>query len=110
MTKTGLGLIAIVALGSQSLAQDSGLDADAEAGKLLFEATTNKGGCIRCHGPEGLGFEEDKTLAGSNIQGKSADDIRLAIMALPMMWNIKLSDPETDQVADYLQYLLDASD
>ena len=30
-------------------------------------------------------------------------------MATPMMWNVKLNDEELEQVAAYLNYLLDAS-
>ena len=47
--------------------------------------------------------EEGKSfLAERSIQGKSAEEIRIAIMASPMMWTIKLNDEELTQVSAYL--------
>lgn len=86
------------------------LDAEIEAGKQIYERTGNNGGCIRCHGPDAMGNETDVSYSGNNIQGQTAEETRVAIMALPMMWNIKITDEELANVEAYLMHLLEASD
>ncbi len=105
---TGLALVVFQTCLGSAAAQETALSADAAAGKSIFDRTDNKGGCIRCHGPDALGSEANTSLAGNNIQGRTAEETRLAIMALPMMWNIKISDDELLLVEAYLKHLLDA--
>ena len=92
------------------LAESAELDPVAAAGKSIYEAVTHRLGCERCHRPDGTAKAEGKTCAAErSIQGKSAQEVKIAIMATPMMWNVKLNDEELEQVAAYLNYLLDAS-
>ncbi|MEX0349668.1 MAG: cytochrome c [Paracoccaceae bacterium] len=82
------------------------LDPQTEAGKAIYEAETHRVGCRRCHGADGTAEEEGKSfMAERSIQGKSAEEIRIAIMASPMMWTIKLNEEELVQLAAYLQHL-----
>lgn len=110
MLKTHAMLPIMIAVTCPAMAQDSGSAAVVEAGKLIYERTDNNGGCIRCHGPNGMGSEVNIRYSGNNIQGKTAQQTRIAIMALPMMWNVTISDEELDQVAAYLAFLHNSAD
>ena len=93
-----------------ALAQSVELSPEAAAGKSIYEAVTHRLGCERCHGPDGTAEAEGKTYAAErSIQGKTAQEIRIAIMATPMMWSVKLTDGELEQVAAYLDYLQETS-
>lgn len=82
------------------------LDPKVAAGKSIYHAVTHRLGCERCHGPDGTAEAEGRTFAAEkSIQGKTVQEIEIAIMAFPMMWNVKLSDEELEQVAAYLDYL-----
>lgn len=102
---------AIVPLISASMSiptavQSEELDPIVSAGKSIYDAVTHPLGCERCHGPDGTAEAEGRTFAAErSIQGKTAQEIQIAIMALPMMASVKLSDEELDQVAAYLDYL-----
>lgn len=92
------------ALPSNVVAQE--LDPQTAAGKAIYEAETHRVGCRRCHAADGTAEEEGKSfMAERSIQGKSVEEIRIAIMASPMMWTIKLSDEELVQLAAYLKHL-----
>lgn len=58
----------------------------------------------RCHS------EENDLCGTTELQGKSAGEIRIALMAKPLMWSVKLSNDELELVAAYLEYLENASD
>ena len=88
----------------QALSEE--LDPQVEAGKSIYLGETHQSGCERCHGPDGTAEAEGRMfMAERSIQGKTAQEIQVAIMATPMMWTIKLSEKEREQVAAYLQYL-----
>ncbi len=106
---TVLALSAQMSLVAPASAEEASLDADAAAGKVIFERTNNNGGCIRCHGADARGSEVNTSLTGNNIQGRTAEEVRLAIMAFPMMWNVKISDEELELVEAYLMHLHKAS-
>lgn len=87
-------------------AQSEDLDPQIAAGKAIYLAETHRLGCERCHGPDGTAKAEGRTFAAErSIQGKTAQEIQIAIMATPMMWSVKLSEEEREQVAAYLEYL-----
>ncbi len=82
------------------------LDPQSAAGKAIYEAETHRVGCRRCHAADGTAVEEGKSfMAERSIQGKSAEEIKIAIMASPMMWTIKLNEEELVQLEAYLKHL-----
>jgi mono/diheme cytochrome c family protein len=100
-----------VSLTLPTIAQSEDLDAQVAAGKAIYLAETHRLGCERCHGPDGTAKAEGRTFAAErSIRGKSAQEIQIAIMATPMMWSIKLTEEEREQVAAYLAYLQSNSD
>ncbi len=106
-------LLAVLAISAPApaLAQNAELDEKTAAGKDIYTGVTNRLGCERCHGPDGTAKKEGvRYQAERSIQGKTAQEIRVAIMALPMMWGVKLTDEELEQVAAYLEYLQETSD
>jgi len=110
MHKGSAALCVVLSLAGTAMAQDQGVGADVAAGKRIYERTDNNGGCIRCHGPDALGSAADEKYAGNDIRGRTAEEARIAMMALPMMWNIRIDDEELREVVAYLKYLQDASD
>ena len=106
-----LSLLILVSFALPVSAQNVDLDPEAAAGKLIYDAVTHRVGCVRCHAPDGTAQAEGKTYAAErSIQGKTAQEIRISIMATPMMWNVKLNDEELEQVAAYLRHLQNSSD
>ncbi|WP_170331809.1 c-type cytochrome [Ruegeria arenilitoris] len=94
----------VFTLPSNGIGQE--LDPQTAAGKAIYEAETHRVGCRRCHAADGTAVEEGKSfMAERSIQGKSAEEIRVAIMASPMMWTIKLNEEELLQLAAYLKHL-----
>ena len=109
-TPTSAFLIS-VSLSLPTIAQSEDLDPQVAAGKSIYLAETHRLGCERCHGPDGTAEAAGRTFAAErSIQGKTAQEIQIAIMATPMMWNVKLTEEEREQVAAYLEYLQDDSD
>jgi mono/diheme cytochrome c family protein len=99
-------LVISASISIPTMAQSEELDPKISAGKSIYDGVTHRLGCERCHGPDGTAEAEGRMFAAErSIQGKTAQDIKIAIMALPMMSTIKLSDEELDQVAAYLGYL-----
>lgn len=91
--------------------QSEELDPQVAAGKSIYLGETHRLGCERCHGPDGTAEAEGRTFAAErSIQGKTAQEVKIAIMATPMMWNVKLNDEELDQVAAYLEHLQSQSE
>lgn len=100
------GLLISVSLTLPAMAQSEDLDPKVAAGRSIYLAETHRLGCERCHGPDGTAEAEGRMFAAErSIQGKTAQEIQVAIMATPMMWNVKLSEEEREQVAAYLEYL-----
>ena len=99
-------ILVSVSLTLPTMSQGEDLDPLVAAGKAIYFAETHRLGCERCHGPDGTAEAEGRTFAAErSIQGKTAQEIQIAIMATPMMWNVKLSDEELEHVAAYLDYL-----
>lgn len=73
-------------------------------GKLIFEKTAGGVGCAYCHGLDGKGSGTSGVGAPPN-RGKSEAEVRAALMGVPQMSFIKLSDDEIVAVVAYLQYL-----
>lgn len=96
---TGLSVLALLAFGAGSQAQD--LDPVAAAGKVIFEETAGGVGCASCHGETGQGLE------APNIVGKDSVAIFQQLQSNPDMQFIKLTREEVEQVATYLRYLHD---
>ncbi len=110
LNKFALAIISSLPLALPTNAKGQELDPIVAAGKAIYEAETHRVGCKRCHAANGTAVEEGKSfMAERSIQGKSAEEIRIAIMASPMMWTIKLDDEELAQLAAYLGYLEAAS-
>ena len=104
--KSAIALLVSASTGIPTMAQSEELDPVIAAGESIYDGVTHQQGCERCHGPDGTAEAEGRTFAAErSIQGKTAQDIQIAIMAFPMMYSIKLSEEELDQVAAYLGYL-----
>jgi mono/diheme cytochrome c family protein len=73
-------------------------------GKLIFEKTAGGVGCAYCHGLDGKGGGTSGFGAPPN-RGKTEAEVRAALMGVPAMSFIKLSDDEIAAVVAYLQYL-----
>ena len=109
--KPASALVVSASLSIPTIALSEELNPLISAGKAIYHAETHPLGCERCHGPDGTAEAEGKTFAAErSIQGKTAQEIQIAIMALPMMSNVKLSDEELEQVAAYLAYLKSKSE
>lgn len=86
-------------------AGSSGLSAQLEQGKLIFEKTAGGVGCAFCHNIDGKG-KGPANVEAPNIRGKTEADVRAAVAGgVPMMTIVKLSDAEYEAVAAYLTYL-----
>lgn len=107
MRKLPIPVLAIsMTFTTPALAQGEELSPEAAAGKSIYEGVTHRLGCEQCHGPDGTAQAEGKEFAAErSIQGKTAQEIRIAIIALPMISNVKLTDEQAEQVAAYLDYL-----
>lgn len=97
---TGLLIACLFAMPQAGFAQPA-LDADAAAGKIIFEETAGGVGCQQCHAMDATGD------VGPDIRGRSAADILNQLQINENMTFIELSQQEAEQVSAYLAYLDD---
>ena len=83
--------------------EEAQVDPVAFPGKVIFDETAGGVGCASCH-------QEDATGdVGPNIQGRTENDVRMALDSVEDMGFIELTNEEIGQVSIYLGYLLEAS-
>ena len=87
-----------------SHSEDTVLDSDAFAGKLIFEETAGGVGCQSCHGMDASGE------TAPDIRGQDARTILEQLRGNENMQFIRLKKKEIDQVAAYLNYLHELQD
>ena len=71
-------------------------------GRMLFEKTAGGTGCAMCHGPNARG---GGPLNAPDIRGVGEDRIRGALVAVPAMSRIRLSDAELAAIVGHLAEL-----
>ncbi len=77
----------------------SSLTGDVAPGEVIFQKTAGGSGCAFCHGSDAMG------ISAPRIIDKEAEDLQFALLSVPAMGYMNLTNQDIADVAAYLQYM-----